>query len=298
MSAVSHDSGCNTGRPSTAPSSCGSPGNATFQSPRKTGVLAASYESRFGAKNCLAQDLSGIEAIVTPRPSRRQIDNESMISDPRNPFNRTPSKFMTHVEEVRADYNRAGRRTYNPSMICQERRDSAKTATFGYSTTVDWRPGKIFTGAMRGTGNPTHLDESSGGGVNQNHNYLNDMKKTTTSRHAPTSPPSKALQRMKDRESVLPAAMEGAHERKEPVPTPTTRIESKRITQDFGKDSQDMLYHKGDKLPAKRFERLEKAADKHFGTIVDHMKQTTREQRMYGELFRARAQSSLGLFGE
>merc|ERR1719424_572839 len=173
---------------------------------------------------------------------------------------------MTHVDEMRADPNRAGRRTYNPSMICQERHSPEKAATFGYSTVNDWRPGKVFKGAMRGTGNPTVLSDASGGGVNKNHNYLNDMKSGGYSKRGVYNPPSVALQRMKDRETLLPAEMQGSHERKAPVPSSTSRIESKRITQDFGRDSQDMLYHKGDKLPAKRFERLEKAADSHLGT--------------------------------
>eukprot|EP00746_Dinoflagellata_sp_MGD_P013712 gnl/MRDRNA2_/MRDRNA2_129760_c0_seq1.p1 gnl/MRDRNA2_/MRDRNA2_129760_c0~~gnl/MRDRNA2_/MRDRNA2_129760_c0_seq1.p1 ORF type:complete len:308 (-),score=44.97 gnl/MRDRNA2_/MRDRNA2_129760_c0_seq1:187-1110(-) len=296
--AAVHSSGCQTARPSTAPA-VGSPGSttsATFHSPRKTGVLADSYESRFGGRNFIAQDTSGIEAIVTPRPSKRIVDTSS-LSNPCNPFQRNQSKLITHIDEVRADTSRAGRKTFNPSMICQDQRTSDhKAMTFGYSTTGDWRPGKAFGGGARGTGNPTVLSEVSGGGVNEVHNYLNDMKGSTNSRRGQQMPPpSASLQRMKDRETLLPAEMEGSHERKVPVPTTTQRKQGKRIIGPSYSATPDMLVHKYEKAPEKRFERLEQAADKHFATIVHHMKQATSEPRMYRELFRARAQSSLGL---
>jgi len=268
-------------------------------SPRKTGVLASTYDERFGSKNFLATDYSSVEAIVTPRHSRRPIVDDSSVTDPRNPFNRTPSKLVKQhnemiIDDVRADNNRAGRRTYNPSMI-------KSAGAVGYSTTVDFRPGKVFRGEMRGSGNPIALSEVQAEPLpGQDTNYLNDMKTDGNSRRSTEHPPSVSLRRMKEREVRLPHEMAGVGPRPQQVNSSPQRVESKRIIQDFaGTSTSDMLYHPGGNQPAvKRFQRLEGASDRHFSSIVDHMKKTTTEQRTYGQLFRARDHSSIGLFAD
>ncbi|CAJ1339374.1 unnamed protein product [Effrenium voratum] len=150
------------------------------------------------------------------------------FTDPMNPFARNTSKAMTNLQEARADPARAGARTRNPGMIpAAEGSDRLGFSVYRYGHHV-YRPQKRISDVFPGSPSSTMVTpapsprnvpspRSSQGATEALRsgkpitattaleNYLNDMKRCSTSLRNVPPTPSADLQRMNNELTFLPS---------------------------------------------------------------------------------------------
>jgi len=207
-------------------------GNVPEGSPQTRGALARNYEARNGTMSLLEQDLSSQPPPTQQRAMRKPAT--TTFSDATNPFSRTLSKHIVHIEDARDDRERAGARTRNPCVIpCQQlgseqrsRSEDGRRALvpYQYSTGNDWRPAKRsprrpLASSRCGEGvqanfSPPEPLQRRGQQRGVLENYLNDMKRCRASLRTVHSGPSADLQRMNDERVKLPAERQAAKMRR------------------------------------------------------------------------------------